>query len=218
MPSRFEPGGIVQHEFFIASTPAVVFATGGLKDSVIEFNKKTKEGNGFLFSNYERNELLQALHKAYEVFKSKENYQIIRKNAFDSAFDVANVSKEWCAEVYRLRGKVFVAKSKKFDDLEKRKDYKRIKKNYLPEDELSDVAHKEDSLNIWSYKDYNDSYKKLMKSEIPSETNEKESNSSEDNFNDRWEVSHTETLETNESSQTDYFVKSSLPNREFLKN
>jgi len=37
MPSLFEPGGIVQHEFFVGSTPVVAFKTGGLKDSVHEF-------------------------------------------------------------------------------------------------------------------------------------------------------------------------------------
>ncbi|PHJ19571.1 glycogen synthase [Cystoisospora suis] len=36
MPSLFEPGGIVQHEFFIAGTPVIAFRTGGLKDTVHE--------------------------------------------------------------------------------------------------------------------------------------------------------------------------------------
>ena len=38
MPSLFEPGGIVQHEFFIAGAPVIAFRTGGLKDTVFEFN------------------------------------------------------------------------------------------------------------------------------------------------------------------------------------
>lgn len=37
MPSLFEPGGIVQHEFFVGGTPVIAFKTGGLKDSVIEY-------------------------------------------------------------------------------------------------------------------------------------------------------------------------------------
>ena len=37
MPSLFEPGGIVQHEFFVGETPVIAYKTGGLKDSVIEF-------------------------------------------------------------------------------------------------------------------------------------------------------------------------------------
>ncbi len=34
MPSLFEPGGIVQHEFFCGGTPVIAFKTGGLKDTV----------------------------------------------------------------------------------------------------------------------------------------------------------------------------------------
>jgi glycogen synthase len=37
MPSIFEPGGIVQHEFFVGGTPVIAYKTGGLKDSVFEF-------------------------------------------------------------------------------------------------------------------------------------------------------------------------------------
>lgn len=121
MPSRFEPGGIVQHEFFIASTPAVVFATGGLKDSVTEYNYHTKKGNGFEFLNYERHDLMQALHRAFKAFKDKEVYRRLRKNAFESAIDVADVSKEWCSEVYRIRGKVFVNKKTYLPDIEELK-------------------------------------------------------------------------------------------------
>jgi len=52
MPSQFEPGGIVQHEFFCGYTPVVAFRTGGLKDTVFEFDPKTRKGNGFNFMAY----------------------------------------------------------------------------------------------------------------------------------------------------------------------
>lgn len=47
MPSLFEPGGIVQHEFFVGGTPVIAFKTGGLKDSVFEF--VNDQGNGYTF-------------------------------------------------------------------------------------------------------------------------------------------------------------------------
>lgn len=50
MPSLFEPGGIVQHEFFVAGTPVVAHKTGGLKDTVIDFNGKV--GSGVVFEGY----------------------------------------------------------------------------------------------------------------------------------------------------------------------
>jgi len=41
MPSLFEPGGVVQHEFFAGGTPVIAFKTGGLKDTVFEYNQNT---------------------------------------------------------------------------------------------------------------------------------------------------------------------------------
>jgi len=51
MPSMFEPGGIVQQEFFVAGTPVIAFKAGGLKDTVVEFNPAVDYlvGNGFHF-------------------------------------------------------------------------------------------------------------------------------------------------------------------------
>ena len=49
MPSVFEPGGIVQHEFFIAGTPVLAFKTGGLRDTVFEYDYFTNKGNGITF-------------------------------------------------------------------------------------------------------------------------------------------------------------------------
>merc|ERR1712167_227655 len=49
MPSAFEPGGIVQHEFFVGGTPVVAFKTGGLKDSVVEYMWDSETGSGYTF-------------------------------------------------------------------------------------------------------------------------------------------------------------------------
>ena len=71
MPSAFEPGGIVQHEFFVGETPVVAFRTGGLKDSVIEFNWETEQGTGFTFDHHNAAELGKAIERAIDVFKNK---------------------------------------------------------------------------------------------------------------------------------------------------
>ena len=39
--------------------------------------------------------------------KNKEKFEMCRKNAFDSAIDVADVSEAWCREFYTLIGKIF---------------------------------------------------------------------------------------------------------------
>ena len=107
MPSLFEPGGIVQHEFFIASTPVIAFRTGGLKDTVFEFRWDNNTGNGLTFDNYNCNDLLNAIKRSFGLFKNSEKYEICRKNAFNSAIDVADVSRAWCKEFYRLKNKIF---------------------------------------------------------------------------------------------------------------
>ena len=107
IPSIYEPGGIVQHEFFIAGTPVIAFSTGGLKDTIIEYNYSTKKGNGFIFEDYTTVEFVNAVLRSLDLFGNKEHYQIIRKNASNSVIDVTDVCKAWCKEFYRLKGKVF---------------------------------------------------------------------------------------------------------------
>ena len=106
MPSKFEPGGIVQHEALIAGTPVIVFSTGGLKDSIKEFNSNTKEGNGFLFEHHDCFNFTAAVQRAYDVFKNKEDYNKLRENSERSYMDVSTVSRAWRAEFYRIKRKV----------------------------------------------------------------------------------------------------------------
>lgn len=112
MPSLFEPSGIVQHEFFIAGTPVVAFKTGGLKDTVHEFNMENNQGNGIVFDCYDTNNLKNSIIRAINLFNNKEKYNKCRENAYNSAIDVADVAKAWCTEFYRLKGKTFTGKKK----------------------------------------------------------------------------------------------------------
>ena len=107
MPSLYEPGGIVQHEFFIAGTPVIAYRTGGLKDTVFEFNSEDDSGNGFTFDKHTYNDLVDAMKRAIALFKNKEKYEICRKNALKSVIDIADVAKEWCKEFYRLKNKIY---------------------------------------------------------------------------------------------------------------
>ena len=107
MPSLFEPGGIVQQEFFVAGTPVIAFRTGGLRDTVFEYNWDNNTGNGFTFDYYNAGELIKAINRAINLFSHKEAYENCRKNAYASTIDVSQVSRAWCREFYRLKGKIF---------------------------------------------------------------------------------------------------------------
>ena len=108
MPSAFEPGGIVQHEFFVGKTPVIAFRTGGLKDSVIEFKWDSEEGSGFSFENFNHNDFTSAIERAINTYKNKEKYLKLRENAFRATMDGEIVCKAWLAEFCRLSEKNFV--------------------------------------------------------------------------------------------------------------
>lgn len=126
MPSLYEPGGIVQHEFFVAGTPVLCFKTGGLKDTVIEFNSGNNTGNGITFESYDREDFIKAVMRALDLFNNKEKYNVCQKNAFDSVIDVSNVCKAWCKEFYRLFGKIY------FDIKEARSELRQIDSSNSP--------------------------------------------------------------------------------------
>ena len=107
MPSLYEPGGIVQHEFFVAGTPVIAYRTGGLKDTVYEFNYQDNNGNGITFDSHNHHDLIEAMKRALNLFYNKEKYGICQRNAFNSVIDVKDVSKAWCKEFFKLSNKIF---------------------------------------------------------------------------------------------------------------
>jgi len=69
MPSRFEPCGISQLKSLRYGSVPIVHETGGLSDTITNFNPKTGRGNGFVFPAYTRELLLVAITRALETYK-----------------------------------------------------------------------------------------------------------------------------------------------------
>lgn len=73
MPSKFEPCGLSQIIAMRYGTLPIVRETGGLKDTVIPYNEFTGEGTGFSFSNFNGDEMGDAVFRAARLFWDKRD-------------------------------------------------------------------------------------------------------------------------------------------------
>lgn len=71
MPSRFEPCGLGQLISLRYGTIPVVRATGGLADTVIDYDAGSLQGNGFVFDEYTSEQFLEALLRALKVYEEE---------------------------------------------------------------------------------------------------------------------------------------------------
>jgi len=96
MPSLFEPCGLNQIYSLRYGTLPVVRGTGGLEDTIDNFNPHTGEGNGFKFYEASPNAFLNTLKWAIDVYyNDKEAFENLRKNAMKARF-----SWDEAAEIY----------------------------------------------------------------------------------------------------------------------
>ncbi|MFH1031256.1 MAG: glycogen synthase GlgA [Chloroflexota bacterium] len=86
MPSLYEPGGLTQLYGLRYGTVPIVRAVGGLKDTVDEFDAKTGEGTGVLFAPYSAAAFLEAADHALAIFRRKELWAKLMKNAMTADF------------------------------------------------------------------------------------------------------------------------------------
>ena len=110
IPSLFEPSGIVQQEAFASGCPVIAFRTGGLADTVFEFDREKHTGNGFVFLSHHHHDFIMAVQRAYDVFQDKPLYEILRKQAFASTLSTETVAIAWSREFARLFMKIFERK------------------------------------------------------------------------------------------------------------
>lgn len=107
MPSQFEPCGLTQMYALKYGTVPLVRATGGLRDTVTEFDPVTGSGNGFVFDEYRPEALLGAAGRARRVFNDRAAWWRLMDNSFaaDFSWDVsARRYLDWFAELRRARG------------------------------------------------------------------------------------------------------------------
>ncbi len=95
MPSLAEPCGISQLISLRYGTVPIVRETGGLKDTVVPYNKYTGEGNGFSFKNQNAHELLFTIKEALNLYKDKTKWRHLMISGMKSKNDWEESSKEY---------------------------------------------------------------------------------------------------------------------------
>ncbi|MBC8478292.1 glycogen synthase GlgA [bacterium] len=80
MPSRYEPCGLNQLYSLRYGTVPLVYSTGGLRDTVKEWDETSGNGNGFLFSEYDAEGLLQATGRAVRLYRQPDKWAKLQRN------------------------------------------------------------------------------------------------------------------------------------------
>ena len=100
MPSRFEPCGLNQMYSLRYGTVPVVRATGGLYDTVRNYDPRTGEGTGFTFDEYSPGAMVGTLEWALSIYQDRETWRRIQQAGMreDNSWDA---SARKYVEVYR---------------------------------------------------------------------------------------------------------------------
>ena len=99
MPSRFEPCGLGQMIAMRYGSLPIVRETGGLRDTVIPYNRFTGEGNGFSFTNFDAWELRDAIRLALSCYRNQEIMNGLITNAMKADFGFERSAEEY-AKLY----------------------------------------------------------------------------------------------------------------------
>jgi starch synthase len=106
MPSRYEPCGLNQIYSLKYGTVPVVRGTGGLEDTVEEWDPETRTGTGFKFHGYGPEDFLAAIRRALAVFPDKAAWQTLMRNGMAREYSWGRSAAEY-VEVYEqvVRGR-----------------------------------------------------------------------------------------------------------------
>lgn len=86
MPSLYEPCGLSQMIAMRYGNIPVARATGGLKNTIIDFHALPEKATGFLFEEKTAEGLKTTLETALNVFKNKQIWYRLQRNAMSTDF------------------------------------------------------------------------------------------------------------------------------------
>lgn len=102
IPSKYEPCGLTQMEAMRYGCIPIARKTGGLADTIQDFDPNTDEGCGFLFEELDSNPLMVALVRAYENFRHKGVWKKLQLRAMKKDFSWEKSAKKYIDLFERL--------------------------------------------------------------------------------------------------------------------
>jgi starch synthase len=114
MPSLYEPCGLNQIYSLKYGTVPVVRATGGLDDTIEEWNPEQGSGTGFKFLSKSAGALLGAIERALTAFDDKESWAKLMRNGMEQNFSWQSPARQYAAvyeEAARRRGRLLANES-----------------------------------------------------------------------------------------------------------
>jgi starch synthase len=95
MPSKYEPCGLNQMYSLQYGTVPVVRKTGGLADTVKDIDEYPETGNGFTFTDFNPEQLYNAIEKALTFFKNKNYWMKIVESGMKEDFSWNNSANKY---------------------------------------------------------------------------------------------------------------------------
>lgn len=100
MPSRYEPCGLNQMYSLNYGTIPIVRKTGGLADTVKDYQENAKAGNGITFEAYAPEALLQAVRRACSLYHDREVWREMMLRGMSTDFSWSASARKYL-QLYR---------------------------------------------------------------------------------------------------------------------
>lgn len=98
MPSRYEPCGLNQIYSMLYGTLPIVHRTGGLADTVEQYDEKTGGGTGFLFDDLTPDAVFNTVRYAVDTFYSRRaQYETMQQRGMRRTFSWNDAAEKYCA-------------------------------------------------------------------------------------------------------------------------
>ncbi len=95
VPSRFEPSGLSQMEAMRYGAVPIVRKTGGLADSVQDYDAQAGGGTGFVFNDFDSMSLVIAITRAFEIHRNPREWRELQKRCMKHDFSWSKSAQEY---------------------------------------------------------------------------------------------------------------------------